>query len=175
MADRSFIDKQYTLLKGVTKLWPVFNVGAAGAVTLQKWNYPSLGQGSAAWTYTAAPTTGGGTAWPVADVAGADGVRSVTRTGTGAWTITLQDSYHRLLGVDCMFTASAGGGAPASSPACVAVQVLGNLKGGSNGDVTLQTGGTIKLLFQSAAATAADPASGEQIILEITLQNKSEP
>jgi hypothetical protein len=40
-------------------------------------------------------------------------------------------------------------------------------------DVTSNTAPTIKLLLNSATATAADPASGDKIDLTFTLQNSS--
>jgi hypothetical protein len=170
MSNRSYIDQQFTLLKRQVDLFMSVSVGAAGAVTLQKWNYPSLGGGANAWSYTAAPTSGGGSTFPTAYITGEGGIRSVVRTAAGAWTITLQDSYQRLLAMDPTFIQSAG------QPAAPFFCVKPNTKGGTTGDVTLQAGGTIQVLFQSSVGGGgADPANGEIINFRIGLQAASEP
>ena len=150
------------------RLYCAVSVGAAGAVTLQEWNYPQMGQGTTApaRTYTAAPTTGGSAAFPTAYAQGAEGVFSVARTGAGLWTVTLQDSYQRLLGLSC-YASLAGG-----LSAIVAVQ--------ENTTITNMASGTpprsvIGVALLSATATALDPASGERINLAFTLQNLTTP
>lgn len=147
MANRTFQQFQGTLPKGVVSLFCRVSVAGAGAVTLQKWNPSSR-------TYTAAPTSGTG---PYA--VGAEGIKTVTRTGTGAWTIVLQDSYQLLKNVRLSSTAASG------------VLTVVGVGVDSTTDVTSATAPTIKLLFNSASATAADPASGDQIDLEFVLLN----
>lgn len=172
MANRSFIDKNYTLIKGEVTIYASVLVPTpnTGAPVLQRWNYPSLGTGANAWTYTAAPTAGGGSSFPVAYVTGEAGVRSVARTGAGAWTITLQDNYQRLLTIDPTFIN------PTGAPAAPFFGILSNAKGGATGDVTLQSGGTIQVLFQATVGGGgADPTAGELVRLAIRLQNFSEP
>jgi hypothetical protein len=156
MANRSYVDKQYTLIKGQVELYCVVSVGAAGAVTLQKWNYPSLAPASSsARTYSAAPTTGGAAAF-----------FSVARTAAGLWTVTLQDAYQRLVGL-AAFSSLAGG-----LSAIVAAH--------ENTTITNMNSGTpprsiIGVALLSATANALDPASGERITLRLTLQNSTAP
>lgn len=165
MANRSFVDKQYTLIKGEVNLYFAVSVGAAGAVTLQKWNYPQMGQtGGAARTYTAALTTGGGTTFPTRTAQGAEGVFSVARTAAGLWTVTLQDNYQRLMRV-AAFSSLAGG-----LSAIVAVHENTTIT-----NMSATGGSVIGLALLSATANALDPASGERVNLSITLQNNTEP
>jgi hypothetical protein len=167
MANRGYIDKNYTLVKGQVELYCTVSVGAAGAVTLQKWNYPGLApSSSAARTYSAAPTTGGGPAFPLQTAQGAEGVFSVARTGTGLWTITLQDAYQRLIGLTG-FSSLAGG-----LSAVVAVH--------ENTSITNMNSGTparsvLGVALLGSTGTAVDPASGERLTLRFTLQNSTAP
>ena len=168
MANRSFIMQDHaTLIKGQVELYCAVNVGAAGAVTLQRWNYPTLAPAAAtARTYTAAPTTGGGPAFPLQAAQGAEGVFSVARTAAGLWTVTLQDAYQRLVGLS-FFSSLAGG-----LSAVVSVH--------ENTTITNMNSGTparslIGVALLSATATALDPASGERINLRFTLQNSTAP
>lgn len=161
-----FIDKSYSLAKGEVRLYCSVNVAAAGAVTLQRWNYPQMGQtGGSARTYTAAPTTGGG-AFPNAAAQGAEGIFSVVRTGAGLWTVTLQDAYQRLVVLDG-FGSLAGG-------------LSAIVKVAENTSITNMNSGAppksvIGIALLSATANALDPASGERINLFFTLQNNTEP
>lgn len=147
MADRSFQQFQGSLDKGLVKLFCTVSVAGGGAVTLKSWNPSTRAYGNA-------PTSGSGYA------KGAQGISSVARTGTGAWTITLQDKYQRLVGCSLMQVTSSG----AMTVVGVAVD--------SATDVTASTP-VVKVVFSSAATTAADPANGDQITLELTLQNLS--
>lgn len=162
MAHRHFSDKQYAMVKGLCWIYCRVAVGAAGAVTLQKWTHRSLGVGGNA--YSAAPTTGGGTSYPLQYVVGADGVKSVARTGAGLWTVTLQDNYLRLIGMSC-FSSLAGG----TSAILVAHENTTISSMGATG------GSVIGVALLSATATALDPASGESVNLCFHLQNLSEP
>lgn len=168
MANRTFMDKSYSLAKGEVRLYCAVSVAEGGGVTLLKWNYPQMGQGSTApaRTYTAAPTTGGSASFPTAYAQGAEGVFSVVRTGVGLWTVTLQDSYQRLLGLS-FFSSLAGG-------LSTIVQV------NENTTITNMASGTVPrsvigVALMSATATAADPATNERIQLAFTLQNLTEP
>ena len=61
MADRTFQPLSFTLVKRKVELYAAVSVGAVGAVTLQKWNYPTFGNATApAQTYTAATTATAG-------------------------------------------------------------------------------------------------------------------
>lgn len=161
MAQRQFSELQFSLLKRLVSIYCRVNIGGSGAVTLQKWSYPiGLGSGSAG-SYGAAPTTGVGYA-----VGNGEGVRSVVRNGTGDWTITLSDSYQRLVGVDATFTASSG--------------LAGAINVGVNSTTTSVTtftavgnGGLIRLTFISSQNTAADPNSGDKVDLAFTLADST--
>lgn len=147
MANRNFVRDSGALEKGLVTLCARVSVGAVGAVTLQQWN-------AATRAYVSAPTSGSGYA------KGAAGISSVVRTGAGAWTVTLQDSYQRL--VDAKFTSTAASGT-------VTVNAMGI---DATTDVTSNTTPIIKLVL-CAATTPTDPASGDKIDLTFTLQNSS--
>lgn len=165
MANRAFIDKQYTLIKKPVELYAAVSVGAAGAVTLQKWNYPTLGSTVApASTYTAAPTTTPtGSGYPLQYQTGAEGIRTVTRTAAGLWTVKLQDNYTRVLQVTAQ--GQLAGGLSAIVTAAI---------NSTNTSMTASGGSTIGVALLSATATALDPASGETILLRILMQDATE-
>lgn len=165
MANRTLNRDRGAILKGLVDLYAVVDVGAAGAVTLQQWNYPSLGQlSTVANTYSAAPTTGGGTSWPKRYEQGEAGIYSVARTGAGLWTVTLQDSYLRLLELTGFATLAGG------TSAIVSVAQNSTIT-----DLDATGGSVIGVALLSATATALDPADGERLVLKFTLQHASEP
>lgn len=86
------------------------------------------------------------------------GVASITRTGTGAYTIVLQDTYARLLGMSHIFQVAA---APASPGLRIVSEQVATLASPS-----------IAVQF-SNAGTATDPASGEIALIKITVKNSS--
>jgi hypothetical protein len=147
MANRQFQQFQASLEKGLVQLFCRVSVAAAGAVTLQKWN-PSTR------AYESAPTSGTGSY-----ALGSQGIKTVARTGTGLWTITLQDTYYRLLGVRMTTTATSG------------VATCGGLAVDAASDVTAVAAPVIKVVLFSTPGTPAAPASGDKIDLRITLQN----
>jgi hypothetical protein len=149
MANRDFQQFQSSLEKGLVQLFCRVSVAGGGAVTLQKWN-------PATRTYTSAATTGAGSY-----AVGAQGIKTVTRTGTGAWTVVLQDSYQRLLGVRFSTTAASG------------VATVGGAAVDATTDVTSNSAPTILLVIYSTPGTPADPASGDKIDLRFTLQNSA--
>lgn len=167
MANRTYIDRQYSIAKGRVVLHCAVSVGAAGAVTLQDWNYPQMGQTSgAARTYTSAPTSGGTAALGLNYAVGSEGVYSVARTAAGLWTITLQDAYQRVLDFNVVPQLSGGLSA-----------IVGKALDSS---ITNMNSGTpprsvIGIALLSATATALDPANGETIFLTFTLQNLTTP
>lgn len=167
MANRSFQERQLSILKRVVTLYPVVKVGAAGAVTLQTRQFTAAGSGSVAPTFSlvAAPTTGVG--YAKGDGAG---VNAVTRTGAGAWTITLSDPYQYLIGVS--FTVASTTGLLDTAALNMSVLTTGNVQT----NTSLGQGGTINLVFQaSGGQTATDPASGDIIYLCIELGDATEP
>lgn len=91
------------------------------------------------------------------------GVASVTRTGTGAYTFTLQDSYNMVWGYDLGFgggTASGIGGAELSD-------TLANIK------TNVRSNKQIKLQCYSSGSTAADPANGAVMFFEFVVRNSN--
>lgn len=87
------------------------------------------------------------------------GIKSISRVSAGDYLITLQDSYVRLLMVDFGFIKATVPAAPSMS-----------IKASS---VTSNTAPTIEVVFYNSAGTATDPASGEELVLEIMLSNSS--
>lgn len=168
MASRSFIDSNFSLVKRMVHLFCDISISEAvtPVPTLQMWNYPVLGQGTAARTYTAAVSastlpTGSGP-YPLQYAAGSEGVLSVARTAIGKYTLTLQDNYQRLLQVNAH--ASVADGTPVFS------LVTEN--------TTITAMGTppssiIGLAFWDFAAAAVDPIGHVRIML--VLQDATEP
>jgi hypothetical protein len=113
-------------------------IGATGAPTLKKFNHTT-------GVYGDAGTTG----WL--------GVKSISRTGTGAYTITLSGPAQRLLGLRADFTSASG---------AAAAPIVGILDAT---DVRSNSAPVIRILCQSAAGVAGDPASGELMHLVIEL------
>lgn len=159
MANRTFQQKQLTLIKRKVELWAQVAVGAAGAVTLKKTTYT----GGTVST-TNAPTSGVGY-----DYSNGEGIRSVARADTGKWTVTLSDSYLLLKGVQLVETSNTTG-----VPTAAAVGVV---SGSTNVQTNTATGngGVVTVQFVDFAGSAVDPASGDTITLKITLQDASEP
>lgn len=164
MANRSFMPPAGSMVKRKVELFARFLVGEAGAVTLRKWNYPTLGTGTAARTYTAAPTASASLGYPNNYNAGAEGVFSVTRTAAGLWTVKLQDNYQRLVGLSG-YQSIAGG--TANIVAFAENTTISNMDA-SNGSV-------IGVALLSATATAADPTADSSISLTFILADATEP
>lgn len=166
MADRTFVDKQYSVVRRRVDLYATLIIDPAGtAPLLQRWNYPTLGAGPAARTYTAAPTPAAlpsGAPYPLQYAAGAEGVRSVTRTGVGQWLLTLQDNYQRHLGVGVTFEAAGG---------VIAGQLAVNATTTNMG----AAGGSVIGLTTIAGGVAADLAAGTIVHLRIFLADATEP
>ena len=142
------------------------SVAGGGAITLQKWNYPTLGGGANAQTYTAATTAtaGVGNRYPLQYNAGAEGIYSVTRTAAGLWTVKLQDNYQRCLSV------TANGQLAGGLSAIVNVGLNSTIT-----NMTAQGGSVIGLALLSATGTAADPAADELMLLTFVLADATEP
>lgn len=167
MANRNFKDDSgFYLFNRVVHLFPVVSVGAAGAVTLKKRQFRAAGVvNSANSTLVDAPTSGIGYAY--GDGAG---VRSVVRTDTGDWTITLSDSYQWLIGVsvcqmsstDGLWTSGYGVGVVSGSTNVATNTATGN-------------GGVIAIVLDDGDGAAADPADGDTLTLHIILGDSTEP
>ncbi len=168
MANRTFVDKNYTLVKREVTLYAAVLAGdPATTVTMRKWNYPVFGATAApARTYTAAPTgtVPSGAAYPNGYRFGAEGVQSVTRTAAGLWTVKLQDNYQRVLRVT--YNGQLAGG----------LSLIVNV--GINSTITnmdAANGSVIGLALLSATGVAADQQAAELGLLSFTLADATEP
>ena len=166
MANRTLNQDMASSQKRVRKLWPQVSVGAAGAVTLQKRTFRSVGVvGSSNSTTAAAPTSGQGYAY-----SDGEGVFKVVRNSAGDWTFTLSDPYQYLLGIALIQTSNTTGLLTSGFG-------VGVVSGGTN--VTTNTavgsGGTIEIVLNNGSGAATDPASGDTLTFEITLGDATEP
>lgn len=89
------------------------------------------------------------------------GVASIAKASTGTFTVTLQDTYLRTLGLS---TAWKGTAAPAGDNVVL-----------NTDNCTGATGGipTVTLKVYSTAGSAIDPASGEAVLVALTLSNST--
>lgn len=167
MATRQFNQAVYSIAKAPVTLWCRVSVGAAGAVTLQKWQYGTFQSGTQGTTVNAYAAATTGTA-PLGAFqnyqAGAEGIFSVARTATGLWTVTLQDNYVRLLNLK--WSQSIAGGT-ANIVSVAENTTISNMRA-TNGSI-------IGVGLLSSTATLADPTSGSSINLGFELQNATEP
>lgn len=97
----------------------------------------------------------------VGTVAGA-GISSIARTGAGAYTITLSGPFNKLLGFRWIF----GGGTASGIGSIELSQSLAT-------QLTDIRASTVRIQCYSAAATAADPASGSVLQFEVVGRNSS--
>lgn len=162
MAQRSFMPEMWSLYKGLSLVRARILMSGTTPL-LQVWNYPAVNSGSSG-SYTTASSTGAGTTWPSQYVGGAEGVRSVTRTGAGLWTFVLQDNYARLLDL-AVYQSFAGG--------LSTIVAIG--ENTSLSDMTTAGGSTIGVALLSATATAADPATTTSVTVTMVLQNSTAP
>jgi hypothetical protein len=167
MANRTFNPQQYHLLyKRVVCLMPVVSFGGTGAPTLKKRQFTAAGASTvaASSSFISAPTSGVGYVF-------GDGVgtRSIARTGSGAYTLTLNDPYQFLLGVEVMQVSNVGGTSTPLAPVVV------------SGSTTVTTntatgnGGVIAFVMNNSSGSATDPASGDTYTFCITLVDATEP
>lgn len=169
MANRSFIDSNFALVKRMVHLFCTINVteAATPVPTVLKWNYPTFGTGPNARTYTAAQSASalpsGRAPYPKQYEAGSEGILSVARTAVGKYTLTLQDNYQRLLFVD--------GHAAVASGTPVFAKVTENT---TISDLSGTAGlGILGLAFWDFAAAAVDPIG--QVRLTLILADATEP
>jgi hypothetical protein len=145
MASREFIQYSYQLERGVVKLYARINIGAAGAPTL-----------------VTTTTTSGNPS---------KGILSVARTAAGTYRVTFgkndgvsglsYDRYQRVLNISGDVIGAAVG--TTSSVQLIAEQVTAAVPYIDVGTVGITTG----------ALALVDPASGNTILLEITLKNST--
>ena len=166
MANRSFIDRSYSFLKGEVRLYAAISVTGTTPALL-KWNYPSLAPASSvARTYTAALATGGRAAFPLQQAQGAEGIFSVARTATGLWTVTLQDAYQRLVRLSGHQSIAGGAGNIVNIAENTTIT---NMNSGNPAQ------SVIGVALLSATGALADPTSGSRLNLVFTLQNSTAP
>lgn len=147
MANRNLTQFAYGFEKMPVQLDAYITIGSTGAATLKYW----------------VPAAGGGGAYASAPTGGYRGIASIARNTTGDYTITLQDTYQRLLGWDVKFQAATTGTAVAPIVSLCTTTT----------NVATSTGGTVRFKTQSATGTAADPASGEIMYVSLRLSNSS--
>ena len=167
MANRTFIDANFSLIKRMVQLFAT--IEQAEAVTpvpiLEKWNYGTFNSGPTIRTYTAAPTTpavptSAGN-FPGQYQIGSEGVMTVVRTATGLWTVRVQDNYQRLVGLNAYQVAAAG--------TSIFMRVDEN---STISNMTAAGGSIIGLAFSSSVGVAVDPIG--TVRLHLTLQDASE-
>lgn len=103
-----------------------------------------------------ANVTFGASGEPTLVTANSKGVASIARSAEGVFLITLQDNYYKLLNVQGVFDAGTAG------PAAPTLSVYDDGV----------TAGTLTILTQNGG-TDTDPASGEELFLQISLSNSS--
>lgn len=86
------------------------------------------------------------------------GITSITKTGTGAYTIALKSKFNRLMKFDAAFL-------NATAPAAPGFYVVA--------DNSASATPTILVQFVNASGTATNPGSGEVGLFQITLKNSS--
>lgn len=91
------------------------------------------------------------------DFSRSKGIKSMTRTGTGAYDIVLQDSYQRLLVANVIFKDLAP------------TRQMFLVSDASN----VLPAPTISVQFRDASDNTADPGIGSQIWLQLTLSNST--
>ncbi len=164
MANRFGNQFRNSIDKALWDIYAVVAIGATGACTLKFWN-PSTA------AYTNAATSGA--------AQGAEGVRSISRTSAGLYVITLQDSWRRLLDVDCMIFNASGIPQSSTTASTAGGLVMGVLSGTSDTNVASATAPIITVQFSAPTSSsvttliAADPTSGDSLRFHFTLQNSS--
>lgn len=118
----------------------------------------SIGASGAPTLQKFAPASGGGNDYSSASTGGWQGIRSFTKTGTGVYLVTFAQAFPRLLGCTMTVGSVSAGAAPN-----VAV---------SNSNITNGTTPTIEITV-STGGVATNPANGEFLIFEFTLQNST--
>jgi hypothetical protein len=99
----------------------------------------------------------GGTGAPTLSVQDSFGVASISRTGAGAYTLTLNDKYQALLGANVTVVGATGEG--------LIPQVTAD---------TVATTKTVGLVFIAHGGSAADPTSGDVLHVQIWLRNSAQ-
>lgn len=153
MANRDFQKNIQTPSAKLVLLQAQVKFAAAGAPTLQQWNPVTR-------AFSAAPSAG----WK--------GVKSVSRTSAGLFVVTLMDAYNQVLGVNVSFDTTLI--SAQAAPAAPLYYAYGSGPTASvNDSINLTTGGTFTLATLNTSAAATDPASGEFMLLTLTLSDSA--
>ena len=142
MANRYFNQFQYGFEKTPVKLYATILFATTAAAVIRAWN---------------------GVVYSTAGATGYRGVKSITRNGTGDFTIRLSDPYNRLLGATVDFV-SADGSTPivANGKPQVIVDNVGSA-----------TDPYVRMLFVNAGGSATDPTANDRGLLSFTLSNSN--
>ena len=107
-----------------------------------------------------ADVTIGATGAPTIVTKNSKGLKSITRNSAGDYTMILQDQYYRLLNLSVLVIKATSAAASAITLKAVNTKAAG--------------GASIEFVM-FAAAVATDPASGEELLIEIELSNSDAP
>ncbi len=168
MASRTFDQDSFQLVKRMVHLFASVSITEASppVPTLQRWVYPTFGMGVNARTYIAAVTAAGlpsGAAYPRQYQSGSEGVLSIARTATGLYTLTLQDKYQRLIGLEAY-------GASASGTGTLFARLNENT---TITDMDADPGSIIGLAFLDGSNAVIDPIGS--VRLHLILADATEP
>lgn len=86
------------------------------------------------------------------------GITSITRNSAGNYSILLPDTYNMMLDMNAIFLSGA------SAPAAPGVNIVSE---------TVASTKIVRIQCRDVAAAAADPASGEVLMLRIAVRNAS--
>jgi len=149
--------ESYSAIPYRVTAYAVIDFGATGACTLQKWNPQTI---NAAATYSAAATSEPS----VGSVQGSQLVKSISRTSTGIYVLTMQKAYQRLLGI---------------SPTWVQTSALvtTNLAAATSGIVSGEPVPLVSLTYATAAAYLTDiqTAAGGFLTFNTTSMSTATP
>src|SRR5437868_4896546 len=94
---------------------------------------------------------------PTLDAPNSKGIKSIVRNSAGDYTVTLQDQYVKFFSCWIGFIKATGPAAPSESFKAK--------------NMTAAGGATIEFVLYNNSSVATDPASGEELFLEITVGN----
>lgn len=101
----------------------------------------------------------GATGAPTLVAANSKGIKSIVRNSAGDYTITLQDTYNKFLSLWVGFQKATAAAAPNQTVKAKSLNATG--------------GATIEFVLYNNAGAATDPASGEELFIEICVGNSS--
>jgi hypothetical protein len=107
-----------------------------------------------------------------ASAVGVNGIKSIARNGVGVYTLTLQDTYVRLLEWGITFLSNSNAAAPFAQVTLAADPTNGQAYGNATASGQIRSGTPIvKFTCFSAQGTAADPGTTEVGIVCMVVQN----